>query len=553
MSPMVMCCIETRKEANYMSKTILKPKAENVKLIQPIELENKKKVRYAAYVRVSSGSEEQLNSYAQQISHYVRMFREHDKEWELVDVYADEAITGTSHTKRNDFMRMITDCRLGKIDRIISKSVSRFSRDNVVTLATIRELTALGISVYFEDDRLDTMSMSTEFTLSLQGMVAEQGSKIISQNCKKSFQMRAQQGNFNQSKEPYGYDLIHKQLVVNEHKSKIVCRIFADYLNGLSMTEIARMLTDEKIASPLGKDKWYGSSVKHILTNERVIGDTLLQKKYSTETFPIQKKLNYGEKDQYYIESTHQAIIALEDFKSVQGLIEKRSKNYTPSESHSNHVFTKGIYCGECGRTLRRKFSNGIAYWSCNAKDKGDTNCSITQISEEEIYKAFIRLYQKLVVGKETILIPMAQMLTELRTTKNQSNEQLKIISIELQGLAEQSNMLNGLRAKGIIDSALCISGQTEINAKVKNLKRSREQIAMGDESDDTLIKTKMILFIVDNGATDLQKFDSIHFKSIVKEITVVSKEQLRFNLINGLELPEQIERNKRWQNKYEV
>ena len=533
-----------------MSKTTLRPKAENVKLIEPIKLETENKLRYAAYVRVSSNSAEQLNSYAQQISHYVRMFRDHEDEWELVDIYSDEAITGTSELKRDDFQRLLTDCRLGKIDRIITKSVSRFSRDNVVTLATIRELTALGITVYFEDDKLDTQTMSTEFLLSLQGMVAEQGSKTIAQNGRKGFQIRAKQGNFHQSKKPYGYNIENKKLVVNHNESLIVQRIFSDYLNGLSMTTIARNLTEEKIKSPVGKEKWYNSTIKQILTNERAIGDSLLQKKYSTDTFPIQKKINYGEKDKYYIEDTHEPIIEKEIFDTVQALIKSRTENYTLSETYGNHPLSKIIRCGECGKTLRRKYVNGIAYWTCNSRDKGDSECTITQIPESQIYESFITMYNKLAMGKDSVLSPMIKMLSELRSMKNQSNEQIANISKELMELAEQSNMLNGLRAKGIIDSAFCISQQTELNAKVQKLKKSREQILMSDENDDTLIKTKMLLSVIEDGEEKISEFDELKFKSMVVAITAESKEELIFNLSNGLRLSEKIERSKRWRNK---
>ncbi len=528
-----------------MKNSILKPTAKNVKLINPIEVEPDKKIRYAAYVRVSSNSNEQLNSYAQQISHYIKLFTDNEDKWELVDIYSDEAITGTSLSKREDFQRMLTDCRLGKIDKIITKSVSRFSRDNIVTLSTIRELSALGISVYFEDDKVDTLNMSTEFLLSLQGMVAQQGSQVISKNCKKGFQIRAENGSYKQSKKPYGFDLINKELVINLEESKIVKRIYKEYLNGVSMTKIALTLTNEKVKSPSGNDKWHNSTIRNILTNERVIGDMLLQKKYCTDTLPVKLKINYGEKDMYYIEETHQAIIEKDMFERVQDLIKKKQNKRLKKEHKVNkkHIFSKVLLCDECGKTLRNKIVNNKSYWVCNARDKGYTRCNVTQIPEEEIKRAFIVMVNKLILHREDILYPMLKMLTDFRCTKNKSNEELKSISKKLIELAEQSNMLNGLRAKGIIDSAFCISAQTELNSKVQKLKKAKEQIISNDENDDILIKTKMIVSIVDNQSETIDNFDEVIFNSIIQNIIVTSKDNLIFKLINNLELPENLSR----------
>ncbi len=527
-----------------MNKTPLKPTADHITLIEPIA-EIDKKIRYAAYVRVSSSSEDQLHSYAGQISHYVRLFNENEDKWDLVDIYTDESITGTSLTKREDFARMLTDCRLGKIDRIITKSVSRFSRDNVVTLATIRELTALGVSVYFEDDRIDTKSMSSEFILSLQGMVAEQGSKTISANTRKGFQIRAKQGIYTPAKKPYGYIIVNKELVASEAEAKIVRRIFTDYLNGLGMTIIARNLTAENISSPSGRDIWHRSAIRQILTNERAIGDTKLQKKYSTDTFPIVKKINKGEKDMYYISGTHEPIIDQAVFDMVQAMIDKKRPNEL--EHTTLHHFNKVLRCGECSRVLRRKIVGKTAYWSCHGRDKGDTDCRITQIPETEIERAFMEMLNRLKRGKDKILLPMLEMLTELRTVKYQSNDQLIEISNQIREIHEQSHVLNGLRSKGIIDSAFCISGQNELKNKLTKLKKAREQVQISAENDDTLIQTKMLLSHIEDDIDEIsQTFDILSFKSVVNKITAESAEQIVFTLINGLKITAKVERSNR-------
>ncbi len=518
--------------------------ADNITLIEPSN-EDEKKIKVAAYVRVSSSSEEQLHSFSQQISHYARLFRENEDKWEPVDIYTDEAITGTSATKREDFTRMLTDCRLGKIDRIITKSVSRFSRDNVVTLATIRELSSLGVSVCFEDDGIDTKSMPSEFILSLQGMVAEQGSKTISANLRKGFQIRAQRGEYTPAKKPYGYNIINRELVINEAEAKVVKRIFSDYLNGVSMARIARTLSQENIASPSGNAHWNRSTVRLILSNERALGDTKLQKKYSTDSFPITKKVNKGERDMYYISATHEAIIEPSCFEAVQVAIQRKSERI--AEQFGNHPFNKMLRCSECGHVLRRKIVGKKAYWSCYARDKGDTHCTITQIPETEIENAFIRVLNKLKAGKADILLPMLSMLTELRVVKSQSNEKLAKISGEIREIREQSHMLNGLRSKGIIDSAFCLSEQNTLNRKLVALKKSREQILAEEESDDTLVQTKILLsYIEEDWPERATYFDAMGFKTVVQKVVALSQDRLSFTLINELTITEKIERRKK-------
>ncbi len=525
-----------------MTENKIKPTAANVTMIAPIEQEKAGRIRYAAYVRVSSSSEEQLHSYEQQMSHYSRLFLEKEDEWELVDIYADEGKSGTSTAKRLDFQRMINDVRLGKIDRIITKSLSRFSRDLITTLSTIRELSTLGVYVYFEDENIDTSIVSTEIILSLHGMVAEETSRTISNNGRKSFQKKAIVGEYVMAVAPYGFKKVNDTLEIHPQESVIVKKIFDDYLSGCGMADIARTLTAYKVPPPTGKKMWHHTTIRNILTNERMMGDTVLNKRFSLDTFPYKRKVNTGEANLYYIDDSHAGIVSRETFLTAQKVLEGKKQNF---DNRGNHIFNAMFKCGECGKSMRRKISNDIAYWVCGFQNTKKSDCNIPPIPETEIELAFIKMYNKLVDSKEQMLLPMIEMLTELKIKKNSGNQKLQSISHELAELASKSNMINSLRAKGLMDNDYCIREQTKINQDMQNLKRSKEQIINSTEDDDTLITSKMLLTLLDK-KLHLENFDAIKFKSIVKEIRTSKDGAIIFSLINHLEITEKIERNTR-------
>lgn len=525
-----------------MSQNEVKNLARKVTMIAPIEQEQASRIRYAAYVRVSSSSEEQLNSYTQQISHYSRMFREKEDECELVDIYADEGVSGTSIAKRLDFQRMLNDARRGKIDRIITKNLSRFSRDTVVTLEAIRELSALGVAVYFEDENIDTSVVSTEIILSLHGMIAEESSRIISSNGRNSFHKKAIAGEYIMAVAPYGFKKVNGTLEIHPQESVIVQKIFNDYLSGCGMADIARTLTECKVPPPTGKKIWHHTTIRNILTNERMMGDTVLNKRFSIDTFPYKRKVNTGEVDLYYMDESHPGIVDRETFMAAQKIVESKKKNL---DNRGNHTFNSMFKCGACGKAMRRKISNDIPYWVCGFQNAHQSDCNIPPIPESEIELAFARMYNKLLDSKEQMLLPMIEMLTNLYVKKNSNNENLQSISTELAELASKSNMINSLRAKGLVDNDYCIKEQTKINQDIHNLKRSKEQIINSIDDDDTLITSKMLLTLLDKKLS-LDNFDATKFKSVVAGIKTGRDDTIIFQLINHLEITEKIERNTR-------
>ena len=246
-------------------------------------------IRLAAYCRVSSKSADQLHSFAAQIRYY-KDYERKNPQYKLVDVYADEGLSGTDMKKRDEQNRLIRDCKLGKIDRVITKSVSRFVRNTQELLVALRTLKELGVSIYFEEQGIDSDKMNMEMLVTFPGMAAQQESVNISDHLRRSYQMRMESGEFNCCAPAYGYDLIDGQLVVKEDEAAVIRRIFDLYLQGVGKQNIANILNAEGVPRRYGQKKWHHTTVDYVIKNERYMGDALLQKEYTTDTVPFRKK-----------------------------------------------------------------------------------------------------------------------------------------------------------------------------------------------------------------------------------------------------------------------
>lgn len=297
------------------------------------------KIRVAAYARVSTSQEEQLISLEAQKQHYENYIKSHPG-WEYVGIYYDEGISGTKTEKREGLLQMLTDCRQGKIDFIVVKSISRFSRNTVDSIQIVRELCGLGIPMYFEKENINTGEMESEFFLSVLSSFAESESHSISENMKWGIRQRFRDGTYVQSCMPYGYENKDGKMVINEKQAVIVRRIFQDILSGMSMSAIARELNKEGIKAPRG-DKWVDGGIRSIVQNERYIGDVLGQKHFMDDHF--NRHVNHGELDQYYIKGHHEAILDEETFNKanevMNGMRWKRVSRWAPINTQ------EGMHC----------------------------------------------------------------------------------------------------------------------------------------------------------------------------------------------------------------
>lgn len=491
-------------------------------------------VRTAAYARVSSDSEDQLNSFAAQIRYYTELLQ-NSTDAVFVDMYADEGITGTSAAKRADFQRLMSDCRKGKIDRILTKSVSRFARNTPECLAAVRELKTLGVSVYFEKEDIDTAEISTEMMLAIYSQFAQEESMSISRNCRMGVHKRMMDGTYKTSSTPFGYDYTDGQLKINPQKAEIVKQIFTWYVSGIGMNEIAARLNLQSVREEI----WRHGTIRYILTNEKYIGDTLLQKRFTLDTLPFKAVKNRGEKEQYYVSGTHEPLIEKTIFDYAQKILVERDK--PGGLSNKNSPFRKKIFCGSCGYAFKRKPRKNCICWTCRKHDESADNCKIRQIREDEFRAAFVRLWNKLQAHYKAILAPLLRQLETLSEREKSGNTQLAALRKEIAEIKQQIHMMTVLNSQGTLDGAYFKERTQELDRKL--LAAQKQLHANLDDKDgERLDELRKLIGILEK-SEQIIEFDEIKFGQIVNKITVLSETEIRFDLIGGIGFTERIAR----------
>ncbi len=509
-----------------------------VTVIDPIAQE-KTKLRVAAYARVSSDSADQLNSYLAQVDYYTRHIAE-NPDWELADVYADEGISGLDTRKRDEFNRMLADCRAGKIDRILVKSMSRFARNTRDSLHFMRELMRLGVTIKFEKENIDTGRLSSEQTAAIYAAFAQMESTGHSSNMRLSVRMRMEKGIFTPSSMPYGYRLNGLEPEIIPEEAEVVRYIFSSALLGLGRKNIARELNELGVERGHGRMVWHHTTVHYILTNSFYTGESIWQKFCTTDTLPFQKIKNKGQQPKYHVEDDHPAIVSREDFQRVQELIAQRREQFYEGASPSRSPYIGKLYCGKCGSRLRRKTCNGKIYWDCYRHNAGKEQCSSRQISEEMLTAAILRLHNKLILHGQEILQPLLDQLREVRKRELRSNSKLSDIDKEIANISGQNLVLTRLKNKECIDSALALSQADELGRKLRDLRRLRRKVLEAADGDEQIQDTEAMLDYLD-GAPWLDEVTPDLFENLVERIAVVSAEEVRFRLLNGLELTERL------------
>ena len=340
--------------------------------------------RVAAYCRVSSGKDAMLHSLSTQVSRYSEFIQRHPG-WAYAGVYADEALTGTKDD-RPEFQRLLADCRAGKIDRVLTKSVSRFARNTVTLLETVRELKELGVAVYFEEQNIDSLSGDGELMLTILASFAQEESKSVSDNCKWRIRKDFSEGKPMNLPLLYGYRSEKGRIVIDEREAEIVRFIFRSCLNGMGKGRITEELREQGVPCRLGGE-WQTETVGGILKNEKYTGDALLQKTYIENHLTKRKCLNRGEFPQYYAENTHPAIIDHEMYEKVQALIaERREKTNVQKDVTARYPFTGLIVCGCCGAHYHRRTNPTRITWQCvTYLRRGKKHCAAKQIPEETL------------------------------------------------------------------------------------------------------------------------------------------------------------------------
>ena len=520
--------------------------SKNITIIPPSE-GRPDTLRVAAYCRVSTALEEQESSYASQIRSYTELISQHEG-WELVDIYADEAASGTKTDKREDFNRLLADCRKGKIDRVLVKSISRFSRNTKDCLAALRELMRLGVTVQFEKENIDTGTLTTELMVSVSGSLAQQESMSISQNIRMGYRRRMERGEFIASSPPYGYrNAGGGRLEIVPEEAEVIRWVFESYLNGQGIVTIAEEMNRRGVPKKHGEAAWIPYAVACWLRNEKYTGNTLCQKTFTTG-FPYISVKNRGEVDQFYIENSHPAIISQEIFDKVQAL---RKKKKAPASAPSKFPLTRKMICGKCGATFYRTVDrHGANNWVCSGHKDGNRNgkgaCPNLSVRERDIYTAFIRMYNKLRLHEGIILRPALDQMEALESAVQRENPAMLEINRAIAQATEQNYKISKLRASGLLDADACAAKLAALDAQLTQLRAKRRRLLRNDDISEMADALRQTVETLHQGPEQMDEFDEELFNEMVEKITVDTDHVLRFRLRGGFDVAEPLWRETR-------
>ena len=374
------------------------------------KMDETKKKRVAAFCRVSTDHEEQEGSFRNQVDYYTRLI-ETTPGWELAGIFADDGISGTGTKKRCGFMDMIDACERHEVDFVITKSISRFARNTADSLFYSRKLKNLGIPIYFEKENVNTMEASGELMFTILSSLAQEESRNISENTQWGIRSKFQQGIPHINCEVLlGYDKDNDgNLIINEEQAKVVRRIYRDFLEGWSISEISKKLNEEGVPGVHGKAAWFPITIERILRNEKHVGDILMQKYYTTDFLTKNMNSNNGELEQYYIRDDHEAIIPRDEWDAVQLELARRDefrKRHRIKNIGSSKYdpFYSRVFCARCGGKLIRKHWKGVreAFWKCeNAEAKNGKSCLAGNVTEEYLKKAVAAAWNGIVEERE--------------------------------------------------------------------------------------------------------------------------------------------------------
>ena len=342
--------------------------------VTPIRVNELKKLRVCAYARVSSGKDAMLHSLSAQVSYYQKFIASHI-DWVFCGIYADEAFTGTKEV-RPQFQKMLEECRSGNIDLVVTKSISRFARNTITLLQTVRELKALGVDVYFEEQNIHTLSADGELMLSILASYAQEESLSASENQKWRIRKSFEAGQIIAAfPKLFGYRVVKGKITIDEETAPIVREIFSQFANGASLADIAHRLTDNGVPC-IVKGAWSSKKVKLILSNEKYSGNALLQKTFRNNHLEKRKIVNRGHLPQYFVEDTHPAIVDMVTYQIVKERLQEASDYFTPTTPQSESPFSKKMVCGHCGEYVKRAKNNARTVWNCHRYlEEGKAGC----------------------------------------------------------------------------------------------------------------------------------------------------------------------------------
>jgi len=514
-----------------------------------------KKLRVAAYCRVSTDEEEQINSYEAQIAYYTEAIAKNPS-WTFAGVYADEGITGTMTSKRKDFLRLMRDCEKGKIDMILTKSISRFARNTVDSLSWVRKLRAMNIGVYFEEQAIDSLKAENEMLIGLFSVIAQAESEGISANVKWGIQQSMKNGKYCSNFSCYGYKRGSDGVpeIVPE-QAEVVRIIFERYLDGYSLNQIQEHLSEKGIKTAKGKEVWEKKTIKDILENEKYAGDLLLQKTYRTDCLSKKTRVNRGELPKYLISNNHPAIIEREQFNKVQMEIARRgskhkrsSKGVTEQAKYSGkYALSELLICGECGSSYRRtgKTKNGKRQyvWRCiNRIENGKECCDAIGVEEQKLHAAICRCLNKLFTNRDETINLLENNLRYVLSGSSGDRDSY-VIEKQLQQLQDEAESLMEMmnKTEGDTDKYLI-----EIENKFSQIKALRNELELIKKStifDDGFNNDfNRIISMFRDTDISFDEFDDVVIRRLVECIRVMKDRRIVVVLKGGLSAEDKIQ-----------
>lgn len=495
-----------------------------------------KKRRVAGYARVSTDHEDQTTSYESQMRYYTEYISGRS-DWEFVKMYSDEGISGTNTKLRTGFKSMVEDALNGKIDLIITKSVSRFARNTVDSLTTVRQLKEVGVEIYFEKEKIWTLDSKGELLITIMSSLAQEESRSISENV--TWGLRKQ---FAEGKVHFPYTNVmgfekgeNGEVTVNQEEAKTVRYIFKQTLLGKTPYSIAKDLTKQGIPSPSGKKQWNSVTIKRMLRNEKYKGDALLQKTYTIDFLTKKKNINKGELPQYYVENNHEAIVDKETFDAVQSVLDRKEKH-----KGSTTIFSSKLVCGDCGHYFGSKLWHSTSkyrrvIYRCNEKYKGEKRCTTPHVTEEEVKEWFITAINK-VISNKAELISNLEILLEIGGTDG-LEKKMKELDTEIEVVSEMVSKL-------VSDNALIPQDQDTYQEKYKNLVSRYETLVAEFESVEKqhLEKSKRnkelqaFLDTLKSQECLVSEFDELLWETTVEKVEICHNSKVTFTLKNGSE-----------------
>jgi DNA invertase Pin-like site-specific DNA recombinase len=503
------------------------------------------KRRVAGYARVSTDKDEQFTSYEAQVDYYTHFIQSHS-DWEFVNVYTDEGISGLGTKKRDGFNKMIADALAGKIDLIVTKSVSRFARNTVDSLVTIRLLKEKGVEVYFEKENIYSLDGKGELLLTIMSSLAQEESRSISENVTWGKRKQFSDGKVSFAYGRFlGYEKGAKKgdpPVVNREQAALVRKIYNLFMQGLSSYAIAKQLTEEGIPTPAGKKVWQKTTIDSILTNEKYSGAARLQKTFTVDYLTKKKKLNEGEVPQYLVENSHEAIIDPDEWEAVQREF-KRRKKMGCSYSGKNVLCGK-IICADCDGVYGPKVWHSTdAYrtviWQCNRKfDDNKARCRTPHLKEEDIKKRFLAAYDRLLDDKDQYIAACIAVKDALTDTTG--------IDAELDRLFNEMDVISELTRKCVTENATSAQDQQAYTA------RYNEYVARYDKTKaryDILLKQRdarckkasdidRFMETISARGQMITEFDGGLWLAVLEKAVVHEDGTIVFCFYNGTEIP---------------